>query len=310
MKIGFLFSGQGAQFSSMGLDLYRDDQEYRSLIDHFSEALKLDLLEIYKDKKGQLSKTEYVQPAIVAMSLGIYKMLQRDFPSLEVAGMLGLSLGEYAALIAAKAFLPEDGLAVLKDRARYMQSDADETKGAMAAVIKADPALVAKLCDEASTNDEVVSVANYNTPKQLVIGGHIAAVERAQKLLEENKIKRVIPLKVSGAFHTPLFQKTSFLMERRLAEVGIRETSVPVISNTTTRPFEKKTLKQVLAQQVIAPTHFGDCLQYMLTHSGVDTIVELGPGKTLCKFARQIDRGLTCYHIDSVESYQKFKDAN
>lgn len=229
---------------------------------------------------------------------------------LDVAGMLGLSLGEYAALIAAKAFSPEDGIAVLKDRARFMQNDADETKGEMAAVIKADPVLVAKLCDEASHADEVVSVANYNTPKQLVIGGHAAAVERALSLFEENKIKRVIPLKVSGAFHTPLFQKTSFLMERRLADVAVQETSVPVISNTTVQPFEKKTLKQILAQQVISPTHFGDCLQFMVKHSGVETVVELGPGKTLCKFAKQIDRNLNCYHIDSLESYQKFKDAN
>ncbi|AUJ29366.1 MAG: ACP S-malonyltransferase [Liquorilactobacillus hordei] len=310
MRIGFLFSGQGAQYSEMGLDFYQEDELFRSLIDEVSSSIGIDLPTVFKNQDGQLSQTKFVQPAIVAMSLGIYQMLRRDLPDLDVRGMLGLSLGEYSALIASGAFDVADGFNVLKDRAAYMQADADETEGAMLAVMKTEHDVIAEICEQASTNDEVVTFANYNSPSQVVIGGHKKAVNRALDLFREQNIKKVIPLNVSGAFHTPLFQKTSFQMERRLADVTIHKLTVPVYSNTTGKLFSKDTIKQILAQQVILPTHFGECLQEMITTDEIDTVVELGPGKTLCKFTKQIDRQINNFNIENITTYTKFVTAN
>lgn len=310
MRIGFLFSGQGAQYTNMGLDFYQNDKLYRKVIDDVSSTIDIDLVEVLKNENQQLAQTKYVQPTIVAMSLGIFQMLKRDLPYLDIRAMLGLSLGEYAALIASDALSISDGIGVLKDRAFYMQLDADEIDGAMLAVMKTDLEIITQICEQASNDEEVVTVANYNSPSQVVIGGHRQAVERALKLFKEKNIKKVIPLNVSGAFHTPLFQKTSFKMERRLASVEIKETRLPVYSNTTAEVFSSETLKQVLAQQVILPTHFGECLQKMISVNEVDTVVELGPGKTLCKFAKQIDKKLNCFNIENIETYNKFVEAS
>ncbi|KRL03041.1 ACP S-malonyltransferase [Liquorilactobacillus capillatus] len=310
MKIGFLFSGQGAQYSQMGLDLYESDQEYRAAIDEAAELTGMDLKAIYRNENNELAQTVYVQPAIVAMSLGITRMLKRDLPQLNVRGMVGLSLGEYSALIAAGSLNFKDGMQVLKDRATYMQSDAEETDGAMVAVLKTDIELIKKVCQEASTATEVVCPANYNSPKQVVIGGNKAAVDRAIKLFHEQEVKNVIPLKVSGAFHTPLFKKASTLMGRRLANVRFEKTTVPVISNTTAQPFIADQMQEVLTQQLITPTHFYQCVDYMIAVLGIDTVVEIGPGQTLSKFTKQINRDIERYHIDSQTNYQKFIEAS
>ncbi len=310
MRIGFLFSGQGAQYSGMGLDFYQSDELFRSLIDEVSTSVGIDLPTVFRNQADQLAQTKFVQPAIVAMSLGIYRMLQRDLPNLNAHGMLGLSLGEYSALIASGAFDVADGFNVLRDRAAYMQTDADETEGAMLAVMKTEHDVIAKICEQASTVDEVVTFANYNSPSQVVIGGHKKAVERALDLFREKNIRKVIPLNVSGAFHTPLFQRTSFQMERRLANVELHKLTIPVYSNTTGELFSVDTIKQVLAQQVILPTHFGECLQKMIAVDGIDTVVELGPGKTLCKFTKQIDKQINSFNIENIATYTKFITAN
>ncbi|MDN2452862.1 ACP S-malonyltransferase [Lactobacillus sp. UCMA15818] len=310
MRIGFLFSGQGAQYSGMGLDFYQSDELFRSLIDEVSTSVGIDLPTVFRNQADQLAQTKFVQPAIVAMSLGIYRMLQRDLPNLNAHGMLGLSLGEYSALIASGAFDVADGFNVLRDRAAYMQTDADETEGAMLAVMKTEHDVIAEICEQASTVDEVVTFANYNSPSQVVIGGHKKAVERALDLFREKNIRKVIPLNVSGAFHTPLFQRTSFQMERRLANVELHKLTIPVYSNTTGELFSVDTIKQVLAQQVILPTHFGECLQKMIAVDGIDTVVELGPGKTLCKFTKQIDKQINSFNIENIATYTKFITAN
>ncbi|GAJ25975.1 malonyl CoA-acyl carrier protein transacylase [Liquorilactobacillus sucicola DSM 21376 = JCM 15457] len=310
MKIGFLFSGQGAQYSKMGLDLYESDQVYRETIDQAAELTGMDLGTIYRNENNELAQTVYVQPAIVAMSLGIMRMLNRDVPQLDVHGMVGLSLGEYSALIAANSLSFEEGMQVLKDRAMYMQNDAEETDGAMVAVMKTDIETIKNICKEASNDTEVVCPANYNSPKQVVIGGNKAAVDRAIKLFHEQEIKNVIPLKVSGAFHTPLFKKASTLMEKRLAGVQFEKTIVPVISNTTAQPFQAEETREILTRQLISPTHFYQCVDYMIKELGIDTVVEIGPGQTLSKFTRQIDKKIERYHIDGQANYQKFIEAS
>ncbi|KRM95791.1 malonyl-CoA-[acyl-carrier-protein] transacylase [Liquorilactobacillus aquaticus DSM 21051] len=310
MKIGFLFSGQGAQYSKMGLDLYEADQVYRKAIDQASTLTGMDLNAIYRNENNELAQTVYVQPAIVAMSLGITRMLKRDVPNLDIRGMVGLSLGEYSALIAANSLSFEKGMQVLKDRAMYMQNDAEETDGAMAAVMRTNIDTIENVCQKASNDTEVVCPANYNSPKQVVIGGNKAAVDRAIELFHEQEIKNVIPLKVSGAFHTPLFKKASTLMEKRLANVQFEKTTVPVVSNTTAQLFEAEETRAILTRQLVSPTHFHQCVDYMINNLDIDTVVEIGPGQTLSKFTKQIDKTIERYHIDNQSNYQKFIEAS
>lgn len=307
-KFGFLFSGQGAQYPQMGMDLYQADPLFKETIDRANEILtEMDLIAVLNNEADALSQTKYVQPAIVAVSLGLFAMLKRDLPELQPTAMLGLSLGEYAALIASQAVSFETGIAVLQDRAKYMQADADLTPSMMAALLQPQIPLVEEICRDCSTSEESVVIANYNSPKQVVIGGNQAAVQKAMTMIaEKGGAKRVVELKVSGAFHTPLFANASQKMQNRLAQVTFADLQVPVISNTTCQPFEKTQIAPTLVKQLINPTHFSECSSYMFDKLGVNAVLELGPGDTLCKFVKQIDRQVARYHIENYEGYQAF----
>ncbi|MFT8727309.1 MAG: ACP S-malonyltransferase [Liquorilactobacillus ghanensis] len=306
MKIGILFSGQGAQFSGMGIDFCQKSEFYRSQIEQLSQFSNHDLIKLFQNENQELNQTSNVQPAIVAMSLALFRLLQHDVPTIEVTGMIGLSLGEYSALLAAQAFDTEAGMQLLQARADYMQQDADRIPGAMAAVMKADEQEVAAICRQASTPEQFVGIANYNSPKQLVIGGEKTAVDRAVALLQEKGIKRVMPLKVNGAFHTPLFKPTSQKLAQHLQSMSILPWKIPVISNTTGVPFVAADLKKTLAQQVIKPTHFAEGLTYLCHNYQPDLLVELGPGKTLTRFAKQTTAEIPAVSVENWQQYQQF----
>lgn len=305
-KLVLLFSGQGAQYSEMGLDLYQTDSLFKEKIDQASQASGLDLVEILANKAGQLEKTAYVQPALVAVSLGIYAMLARDF-DLDIRGMVGLSLGEYGALMASGALDFEAGMALLKDRGAYMQADADANESMLAAVLGPDVAQVEAVCQAISTAANPVGIANYNSPKQVVIGGSPQAVLKAsEELTTAGAAKKVVPLKVSGAFHTPLFKNSSHKLAARLEAVKFKEPAVTVVSNTLGQPFTKANLAETLSKQVCLPTHFADCVKYLLATKEVSGVLEIGSGETLSKFVKQIDRKLARYHIEDLATYQAF----
>lgn len=305
-KLVLLFSGQGAQYSKMGLDLYQIDSLFREKIDQASQASGLDIVEILANEEKQLDKTAYVQPALVAMSLGIYAMLERDY-DLEIVGMVGLSLGEYGALMASGALDYKEGMKLLRDRGAYMQADADAYESMLAAVLGPNVSQVEEICQQISTDENPVGIANYNSPKQVVLGGSPKAVLKTiEELKTAGAAKKVVPLKVSGAFHTPLFKNTSQKLSERLKEVKFNEPKVTVMSNTTSEPFSKDQLVEILSKQVCVPTHFADCVSYLLTNKEVTGVLELGPGETLSKFVKQIDRKVKRYHIEDMATYQAF----
>lgn len=306
MKFGILFSGQGAQQTNMGLDFYEHDELFREVFDQASQACGYDLVAVCRNQNGELNQTKYVQPAIVAFSLGIYQMLQRDLPALDVCGMVGLSLGEYSAIMASKMIDIPSGMSALRDRALYMQADADARPSSMAAILKPDIAVVKQVLAQINADDNCVVIANYNSPKQVVIGGDETAVTEAIAQLQSNGIKRVIPLKVSGAFHTPLFKQTSQKLEKRLAELDFSAPEVCVMSNTTATPFDRETISAVLAKQVICPTHFGKCLAELIEQTNLDCVLELGPGAVLSKFAKQIDKTKQRKNIGTYDEYRAF----
>ena len=307
MKLAILFSGQGSQFTDMGLDFFFFFPIKKDCVDKASEIADLKLSSVFANDGDKLSETKYIQPAIVAMSIGIWKMLQNTLgDKLAVEGMVGLSLGEYSALIASQKLSFSDGMSVLKDRAIYMQDDANKVDSKMAAIIDPQIEVIEKLC----TDYPNVYVANYNTPKQLVIGGDgEELVDVVDKIDSLNAAKKIVELKVSGAFHTPLFTNASQKMKKRLLNVTFTEGSNLVVSNTTMRPFEKDSLAEILAKQIIKPTYFGECVQYLIDNKKIDTVLEIGPGKTLSKFTKQIDKSIKRYHISKLSDFKKFIDS-
>lgn len=301
MKIGILFSGQGAQKPGMGLDLLVDPL-FAQTVAEASAATGLDITTILRSEHGELDQTANVQPALVTVSYGLYRMLRRDLPKLPVAGLVGLSLGEYAALLAAKAVSAADGFKLLTDRGRYMQTDADAQASGLAALV--DPQ--EKVVDQVLATS-AVQVANYNSPHQLVIGGPVAELKTAVSQLKTAKAaKKIVILRVSGAFHTPLFNNARQKMHDRLATVTFATPQVPVISNTTVYPFTADNLSEILERQLAVPTHFGEDLQYLIDHEKIDQTLEIGPGKALSHSARQVDRNLQRANIATMTDYENY----
>lgn len=283
------------------------DSLFSKTIEEASEACDLDLLKIMKSEHGELKQTIYVQPALVAVSVGIYRMLQRDLPKLAIAGMVGLSLGEYSALMASDAVDFQAGMALLADRARFMQADADKEPSTMAAILNPDVAGVERLLAKLRRAGQAVYPANYNSPKQLVIGGSTAGVDQAIEEIQEAKLgKRALKLRVSGAFHTPFFNGARDKMRVRLQGVRFKQPAVPVISNTTGQAFAAAEISPTLERQLAVPTHFDECLRVLVEQKGADATLEIGPGKTLTSFAHQIDRQLNRQHISNLGDYEKF----
>ncbi len=307
-KVAILCSGQGSQYSGMGLDLYAKDPVFKQTIDRLNSFLQsVDLLQVLADEQGELEQTKYQQPAIVALSLGLYAMLKRDLPDLSVKGAVGLSLGEYSALIATGAVSEKDGIKALEARAHFMQEDAKHNPSKMAALLKPDVVKIEKICQQISDSGVVISISNYNSPRQVVIGGSAKAVSEAIEQIKGAKAaKRVVGLPVSGAFHTKLFATASSKMKPVLDDISFSHPKVPVISNTTGAPFEKDSIGKTLVRQIISSTHFADCFNYLLQNEKVDTTIEIGPGATLTQFVKQIDRKVTRYHVEDLESYQAF----
>lgn len=304
MSYGILFSGQGAQKAGMGLD-FLSDPLFKDTIEKASSASHQDLVAIFKDEKGELNKTINVQPALVAYEIGIFRMLERD-TDLNISGMIGLSLGEYSAMYASGALDLENCLSLVSDRARYMQEDADQVENGMAAVLKPNLDRLETLIQDLQKQNKRVYIANYNSPKQVVIAGEKGDVELAVNQIKEKDLAhKIITLKVNGAFHTPLFDHAKAKMTKRLSDVEFQENKIPVISNTTALPFDKN-WREIMAKQLAVPTHFGACVQYLIEHEQVDRVLEIGPGKVLSSFAKQVDRDLKCSHIGSYAEYQAF----
>lgn len=299
LKVGLLFSGQGSQSTGMGKDLYQQNSTYRTVIDQASQTLDIDLPKLYFDPAAtdQLSETRFTQPAIVAMSCALYEVVKAQLPT--VVGGIGLSLGEYSALATSGYLTTETALNLVKLRGSLMQQASDAQPSKMVAVMNAPVAMIQEACDAAKSTG-LVAIANINTPKQVVIGGEVEAVDAAMSYLESHEVKRMVPLKVSGAFHTPLMQPAQAELHDALAKVQWTQGSFPVISTTTGAPFEIDQLTQTLTNQLVSTTRFTDAIQKL--NGQVDAVIELGPGKTLMSFARKTVKGINYYHIDDMET--------
>lgn len=300
MKIGFLFPGQGAQSVGMGKDLYEKYDEVKKVYSTLSKAAGIDIADLTFNSQEELSQTKNTQIAILAMSLGILKLLEEKNIKADYA--TGLSLGEYAALTYAKSFTLEDVGKIVKKRGEFMQNLLPEGDWAMAAVIGMEDEKIEEVCKKVVQGFAVP--ANYNCPGQVAVSGDKAGILEMSEIAKEEGAKRVVSLKTSGPFHTEKLVEASKALRKELNLIEIKTPNCNVIKNIDAKPYtEVDDIRDILAKHVINPVRFSASVKYMLDN-GVDTFVEIGPGKVLTSFVKKINREAKCININDVQSFE------
>lgn len=297
-KKAFLFAGQGAQKLAMARDLYDAYSIVKETFDQASQVLGYDLRELIDQDEEKLNQTRYTQPAILTTSVAIYRLLLEKGITPDIVA--GLSLGEYSALVASGALDFETAVGLVAKRGRFMEEAAPAGSGKMVAVMNTDPSLIEEVCQKASEKG-LVSPANYNTPGQIVIGGQVEAVDHAVELLKEAGAKRLLPLNVSGPFHTALLKPASEKLAQELDGVEFSEFALPLVGNTEAKIMEKNQIKSLLARQVMEPVRFYDSIAEMQGF-GIDQVIEIGPGKVLSGFIKKIDKSLPVVSVEDLGS--------
>ncbi|WP_414841518.1 ACP S-malonyltransferase [Enterococcus saccharolyticus] len=301
MKTAFLFSGQGAQYVGMGQELFDQEEIVRQTFDEASDVLGYDMAELCFTENERLNQTEYTQPAILTVSVAFWRLLEAK--GYHADAVAGLSLGEYTALVASGALDFKTAVALVAKRGSYMATAAPQGTGKMVAVMNAPIETIEEACKQASERG-IVSPANYNTPQQIVIGGEVVAVDESVERLKEAGVKRMIPLNVSGPFHTALLKPAADKLKVALEEVTFNEMTVPVISNTTAQVMQQDEIKELLERQVMSPVRFYESVA-TLKELGVERIIEIGPGKVLSGFIKKIDKTLVMSRVEDSNTLQE-----
>ena len=298
-KLAFVFPGQGAQYVGMGKDFYEKFSSCRDVYDMASKVTGLDIPKLCFEENTDINVTEYTQIAMLATEAAILRVLKENGIYSEVNA--GLSLGEYGALIASEVMSEEDAFRVVRKRGILMQ-EAVPVGGAMCAVMGMDGDKIAEVCESVPG---IVSVANYNCPGQIVITGEEKAVAEACDRLKEAGARRCIPFKVSGPFHSIMLKEAGEKLGEVLEQVNIKDIKIPYITNVTADYVtEPGVVKELLEQQVYSSVKWQQSVEKMI-EDGVDTFIEIGPGKTLTGFLKKINRNVKGFHIEKVEDMEK-----
>ena len=296
-----MFPGQGAQYPRMGKDIYEKYEEAREIYDKASEILNIDIKKLcFEISQEELSKTENTQIAIAVTSLAILEILKKN--GIEPDMCVGLSLGEYVALIYAGILSLEDGLKLLKKRGEYMGNLVPNEQFSMAAVIGLDSTKIEEICEKLQNNGLFVSIANYNYSMQTVISGNKEALEQATINLKNLGAKKVIPLNTSGPFHTKKLEKAKEYYEKELEKVELKKGNKVVIKNIDGMPYEESdNIKEILAKHIISPVRFDKSIKFM-KDKGISTFIEIGPRKTLTGFVKKElkDCNIECFSTDNL----------
>ncbi len=301
-KTAFMFPGQGAQYVGMGKDFYDALPVCREMFELAGQASGLDVAGLCFEENDKINITEYTQIAMLAVEVAILKAIEEKGVTADVTA--GLSLGEYGALAASGVMGPADVFKVVRQRGIYMQ-EAVPTGGAMTAVMGLDAETIERICEE---TEGIVSIANYNCPGQIVITGEEAAVSAAAEKLSAAGAKRCVPLKVSGPFHSQMLSGAGEKLGNVLEEVTIQEIRIPYIANVTAEYVQDRgQVKELLKKQVSSSVRWQQTIERMIA-DGVDTFIEIGPGKTLSGFMRKINRDVKTINIEKLEDLDKLNE--
>ena len=309
MKIALVFPGQGSQYVGMGQALAQAFPEARAALDEADAALGGGLSRLMSDGPDEdLRKTANTQPAILAVSVAAHRALVREAGGRYQlpAFYAGHSLGEYSALVASGALSLQDGVRAVRARGTFMQEAVPAGEGAMAAILGLDPLIVAEVCRETRAQEpgRVVEPANYNSPEQTVIAGHADAVDRAIAGCKARGAKRALPLPVSAPFHCSLMSPVQPRLAEVLGPLQLRQPGAPVIANATAEPnTDPGRIVELLLSQVTSPVRWVETVHRMAL-SGVDTLIELGPGKVLAGLVRRIDKTLRVFPVEDPAGLQ------
>ena len=301
-KTAFMFPGQGAQYVGMGQDFYEQIPVCREMFELAGKASGLDVPALCFEENEQINITEYTQIAMLAAEVAMLKAIEEKGLKPDVTG--GLSLGEYGALAASGVMSAEDVFKIVRKRGIYMQ-EAVPNGGAMTAVLGLDTETIEKICEETAGT---VTIANYNCPGQIVITGEEDAVQAAVQKLTEAGAKRCVPLKVSGPFHSPMLVGAGEKLAKELENVEIHDIRIPYIANVTADYVtDKEQVKPLLEKQVSSSVKWQQTIERMIA-DGVDTFIEIGPGKTLSGFMRKISRDMKVINVEKVGDLQKLEE--
>ena len=294
-KVAFVFPGQGAQKAGMGQDFYEHSKLAKETYEDASQLLGLPIESICFEKNEEINITEYTQAAILTTSIAMFREIEARGHKFDVVA--GLSLGEYSALVASQAMTFEDAVKVVRQRGILMQMAVPRGEGGMVAVLGMNGAVVKDVIEAIGG----VSVANYNCPGQVVISGEKIAVDAACEVLKEAGAKRTMALNVSGPFHSEMLRGAGEKLSEVLASVKVNDPKVPYITNVTAECItDKKEIKNLLQTQVYSAVMWEQSIRKMLA-DGVDTFVEIGPGKTLTAFVRKISDQARTYNVEKWE---------
>lgn len=300
MKIGFLFPGQGAQSLRMGKDLYDKYEEYKKVYYEVEKITGVKVSDLtFNSTEEELSQTKNTQICILTMSLATLKLLEKQ--GIKADSSIGLSLGEYAALVSSNAISFEDGVKIVKKRGELMQNFCPDGNWSMAAILGLEEKDVIKVCDE---TDGFVVPVNFNCPGQIVISGQKDVVDRAMENMKKAGAKRCLELKTSGPFHTEKLQEASNELRKELDKISINNFSHKVIKNLDGKEYkDSDNIKDILSCHITNPVRFEQGIQTMID-MGIDTFIEIGPGKTLTGFVKKASKDVKTYNVNSVESLE------
>lgn len=307
-KIAFVFPGQGAQAVGMGKDIYEHDSDARAIFEQANEALGFSLTEImFEGPDDALKQTVNTQPALLTASVAFLKLVEKA--GIKADYVAGHSLGEYSALVAANVLSFEDAVRTVRARGQFMEQAVPNGQGSMAAVLGAEREALQQLCDEISGQGSVVELANVNCPGQIVVSGSVAGINEVVARGKEIGAKRVIPLEVSGPFHSSLMGNAASALGGELQHIAMQDAAIPVIANVTAEPVTSASeIKALLERQVCAPVLWEDSVKKLI-ELGVDTFVEIGSGSVLTGLIKKIDKQVTTITINKLDALQSLSEA-